>query len=954
MKKCLLTFLCLWAAFSFADPPPTANHPLSADGSANVQPAQVNGHPLNLPAGSTVDGVLIGSGVPSSMESEQLNGSATATITWTTGKTFLRQTNPLIQSVVGYLPPAASYSAGRVITYHDPVTPDTVPYGVAWAPSGLDTLNGGTDPITAFIGPGTARFESDGATNWTRLDAHMSINLIEDSADPAKKVVLNVAAMPEGTTTVHIGAGTISDLLGTTTVRGIAKDVYIAVRTDGQPGTGTAEDPLDGSTAVKFDAIMDGLAANTRVILQRNATFLTNGLKWQDNSKGWRVKNGEYIQGNGATIKLATYPNSWVADAGNALHQKHIVVGTRYYESPISNVTIENLTIDANWQNLASPWTNKAINGYYLYCDSNVEMRNVNVTNQYGDIASATESFNSISGHSTVSVSENFVIDGGLFSSPQGDYCNGCSVIGYDATHILDGGCIKNTRVIGNFFPSASGSAWAKNIQIYDTYADGDVANFRVAGFYNDTGYLENIDIRRMTVVNGAFGIYFNEGADQTNVIKNITVDGNIFRVYNLGHTEFEPIKFAMVNPALFSNLKIHNNIISTSHTTDGAIEITGEITNVQVIGNTIDIPAGTEIYASKALPNGHLVAHNIKSTGLPVNLLHNVVNIPIDPNSSGSVDNQFNRNSSLIGALKLTGTFPGSSNKVLSYYFPSSYVVQSGDTLQYEVFTAETNARWFPSTYLVFGDASQTSGMLDQNGIEHAGGDIPAYGRGRWYWRKGDLTPYAGKTISKLIVLTNSGNAETLTHYWRNIRVVDSNGQCKSMIYSDFGSTPTINVLDSGITNNSCAPLTEVPTWNVGGTGDHVVNIFATTSDVLGIQSTGTESKSMGHMINRGSQGPFFDYGGNLHDWAYGLSSLGNFVLRHIDNASNVESTDAVNGDTMWSITTAQVETGPKVIALTPTTSPTPAAEGMIYSDSGDHHLYFYNGSAWKQLDNP
>lgn len=40
-------------------------------------------------------------------------------------------------------------------------------------------------------------------------------------------------------------------------------------------------------------------------------------------------------------------------------------------------------------------------------------------------------------------------------------------------------------------------------------------------------------------------------------------------------------------------------------------------------------------------------------------------------------------------------------------------------------------------------------------------------------------------------------------------------------------------------------------------------------------------------------------------------------------------------------------------VLALTPTASPPGSpAEGMIYADT-DHHLYFYNGTTWLQLDN-
>ncbi len=31
---------------------------------------------------------------------------------------------------------------------------------------------------------------------------------------------------------------------------------------------------------------------------------------------------------------------------------------------------------------------------------------------------------------------------------------------------------------------------------------------------------------------------------------------------------------------------------------------------------------------------------------------------------------------------------------------------------------------------------------------------------------------------------------------------------------------------------------------------------------------------------------------------------------------------------------------------------APTPSVEGMIYADT-DHHLYYYNGTTWKQLDN-
>jgi len=39
--------------------------------------------------------------------------------------------------------------------------------------------------------------------------------------------------------------------------------------------------------------------------------------------------------------------------------------------------------------------------------------------------------------------------------------------------------------------------------------------------------------------------------------------------------------------------------------------------------------------------------------------------------------------------------------------------------------------------------------------------------------------------------------------------------------------------------------------------------------------------------------------------------------------------------------------------LSLTPQSDPpTSPTEGMIYANT-DHHLYYYNGTTWKQLDN-
>jgi len=46
-------------------------------------------------------------------------------------------------------------------------------------------------------------------------------------------------------------------------------------------------------------------------------------------------------------------------------------------------------------------------------------------------------------------------------------------------------------------------------------------------------------------------------------------------------------------------------------------------------------------------------------------------------------------------------------------------------------------------------------------------------------------------------------------------------------------------------------------------------------------------------------------------------------------------------------------LEVASGLMKLTPRSRPSAPTEGMIYPDSSDHHLYFYNGTTWKQLDN-
>ena len=85
-------------------------------------------------------------------------------------------------------------------------------------------------------------------------------------------------------------------------------NAWIAYRTDNVKGTGTQNDPYDGSTVAKLDALLNSLAPNTRVHLGPG-TFQTQG--YFDGiaaGTGWQPKAGMKVVGSGVdvtTLKLA-------------------------------------------------------------------------------------------------------------------------------------------------------------------------------------------------------------------------------------------------------------------------------------------------------------------------------------------------------------------------------------------------------------------------------------------------------------------------------------------------------------------------------------------------------------------------------------------------------------------------------------------------------------------------
>jgi hypothetical protein len=73
-------------------------------------------------------------------------------------------------------------------------------FGRTFSRAGSDTLNSGTAAVTVAVGGGTARFETNGTSNWTQLDTHNSILALQDGTDPSKQVTFDLSNITTGTT----------------------------------------------------------------------------------------------------------------------------------------------------------------------------------------------------------------------------------------------------------------------------------------------------------------------------------------------------------------------------------------------------------------------------------------------------------------------------------------------------------------------------------------------------------------------------------------------------------------------------------------------------------------------------------------------------------------------------------------------------------------------------------
>src|ERR1051326_4887253 len=188
----------------------------------------------------------------------------------------------------------------------------------------------------------------------------------------------------------------------------------IFIGTKAHAGSGTSfDDPLDGSTADKFDAILRTISEGRRptlgtqtniapqhlIVCLSSGTFQTNGqYDWkllvghtQQSDRGFTVEQGWKIHGRGVdhtTLQLASYlPDQFFDNNGSPLSGgRNVVIGT--HSPAASGIEISDLTVDANHDHLTSPGgVPLNLEGIILRSDHGGHwIHNVNVIGGSGDV----------------------------------------------------------------------------------------------------------------------------------------------------------------------------------------------------------------------------------------------------------------------------------------------------------------------------------------------------------------------------------------------------------------------------------------------------------------------------------------------------------------------------------------------------------------------------------------
>lgn len=342
----------------------------------------------------------------------------------------------------------------------------------------------------------------------------------------------------------------------------IEADIYIGFRVDNLPGSGTLADPFDGSSQVKFDALMNSAAANTNIHISPG-TFLTMG------SDAFAPKAGQKIYGSGIGITILKLSGYSINNVKHC-HFQQLWTLTDGWE-------LHNLTLDGNYLGLAPAGNHvhDTFGGVYVAGNNSI-IQNVECINCYGDTTNGLEQFSlSLGGLSDSNQASNCQILNCFTHNyaPGANYTNGPEI------------AYGTNGLISNCTDDGGNHAFG-----FTDWNGGTATNCVTTNKTNTSYYTDTLSNTNISIINNNFSgkipIQFNSAAPANSII----INNN--RLFSNNSSGSGSAAIALTGSGFGSNFTITNNIfIYTGINNSGLIlNNSSQFIGLNVNGNTSNV----------------------------------------------------------------------------------------------------------------------------------------------------------------------------------------------------------------------------------------------------------------------------------------------------------------------------------------------------------------------------
>jgi hypothetical protein len=323
-----------------------------------------------------------------------------------------------------------------------------------------------------------------------------------------------------------------------------AVQIYIAPRTDGISGSGSATDPYDASTAAKYDAIVQGHHDRGTAIYYAPGLYWTNGWQW---SLPQTAYPHVYHIGPGRDLATVRLQGSAAPIMGNV----ELAIFACSYDKAVDGFQLHNLTLDCNATTNTSFVSRLSEIRAVDIRGSNVLVKNCKIMG-WGTSVVTVESFPVYIHHGVASFGGQTIrhahIEDCLFTEPATGNQDGCTIAvcgGDGGIELIDFAVLNCTwiDVASDFLYSHAFACF---------FCQGNNVTGCEVGFYSEPGSLDqdslqsiHIDSNTFTLVRFPINIHFHpKGVTGPWVITN-----NLFVMSNAYSPFVAGFSFSAHNP---------------------------------------------------------------------------------------------------------------------------------------------------------------------------------------------------------------------------------------------------------------------------------------------------------------------------------------------------------------------------------------------------------------------